>query len=310
MGESRVEFCVDAQQVGMRLDRLLRKLFPNVALSAVFAWLRKGKVRVDGQRAAGALRLQLGMRLSLPGSELPSNELPANERPAAALVPSELAPAVVHRDTDLLVLNKPAGLAAQPGTGRAGRNVVDWLQGYCPECRSATFTPAPAHRLDAQTSGLLAVGLTPLGSRGLAAAFRDGQAHKTYFALVQGVPAVRAGCIDAPLLVCHAAQARERKVVVDPKGQASATEYEVVELRRSAALLKLRPLTGRMHQLRAHLAHLGHPILGDVRYGAKPLPTRRFLLHAAELELPHPSTGARVRFVAPLPADFVNAAAP
>ena len=309
------EIVVTEHEAGQRLDRLLRKLLPGMPLGAIFRALRSGAVRVDGRKANGDARLGAGMRLEL---RLPAADLAALDARAAAPAgkasgaadgavapwPPELVPRVVHRDEHLLVLDKPAGLAVHAGSGVA-HSVAGWLDARAFGVRTATFAPSPAHRLDRGTSGLLAVGLTPAAARALAAAFREGVVEKTYHAIVHGVPAPARGTIDAPLAPApDGGSARGPKVRVDPDGRPASTGYETVQRGRSVALLRLVPRQGRQHQLRAHLAHLWHAIVGDRRYGSPADAGRGFLLHASGLSLPHPATGAPVHFEAPLPPAF------
>jgi len=283
---------------GQRLDRYLRKLLPETPLGAIFKMLRVGHIRVDGKKAKQDLRLVAGMRVTLPESSLP----------AAAATPTGSfrgpLPRVVHQDDDLLVVDKPAGLAAQPGSGNE-HNLLTWLDQQDLGTRTATFRPAPAHRLDRGTSGLLLVGLSPIAARALSAAFRADQVAKGYVAVVEGVVEPAAGTIDAPLLLRENARHHQPKVSVDARGKRARTDYQVVEQGRSCALLELTLHTGRTHQIRAHLAHLGHPIVGDRRYGSKVDRGHGvFFLHAAELSVPHPVSGELLRFTSPVPAHF------
>lgn len=301
-------------EAGQRLDRYLRKLLPHVPLGAIFKQLRSGAIRIDGRKAKPELRLAAGMTLTL---RLPANDLAAvaaahargdepRPQPAASAADAP-APRVVHRDDDVLVVDKPAGLAVQPGSGQRS-SVVAWLDRQPFGVRTATFRPAPAHRLDRGTSGLVAIGLSPRGARGLAAAFREDRVEKIYLAIVSGCPAPDRGSIDAPLWLRPNAHAQRPKVVVDPRGAAARTDYEVLERGRSRALVRLVLHTGRTHQLRAHLAHLDHPIVGDRRYGSLvDLENGGFLLHAAELRFPHPVTGAAVVCGAPPPPEWRDA---
>lgn len=305
------EVVVTEHEAGQRLDRLLRKLLRATPLGAIFRLLRSGAIRVDGRKAGGDLRLVAGMRLELrvadgdlsatpaAGAGLPRRA--ASAGPAAW--PAALTPRVVHRDDDLLALAKPAGLAVHGGSG-VRHSVADWLDGAGFGVRTATWRPAPAHRLDRGTSGVLLVGLQPAAARALAASFRDGAVAKTYYAVVEGAPPARAGEVDAPLALRPDAVAAGPKVVVDPAGEPARTGYEVVAAADGLALVRLRPREGRQHQLRAHLAHLGCPILGDRRYGARRGAGAGFFLHCAALVLPHPRTGAPVELSTPVPAGW------
>ncbi|MCB9879910.1 MAG: RluA family pseudouridine synthase [Planctomycetes bacterium] len=298
-----------AAEAGQRLDRYLRKLLPDVPLGGIFKLLRRGAIKVDGKKAKQDLRLQAGMVLTIAVADAElAPPPPATPVPPTNALPPELRPRIVHRDCDLLVVDKPAGLAVQPGSGNE-HSLCSWLDVQPFGVRTRTFRPAPAHRLDRGTSGLVAIGLSPQGARGLAAAFRDDLVHKQYLAVVEGRLRDERGTIDAPLAVRDTARPHQPKALVDPaNGKPARTDYEVLEVGSGLALLRLVLHTGRMHQLRAHLAHMGHPIAGDRRYGAqRDLGRGIFLLHAEQLELPHPVTGEPLRFRVPAPASFRRA---
>ncbi|MBK8096994.1 MAG: RluA family pseudouridine synthase [Planctomycetes bacterium] len=304
---------ITSADAGQRLDRWLRKALPAVPLAAIFRHVRSGRIRVDGKKADGALRLAEGMQIELRLAPADLAALTA-ERPrraagaAATMWPSDLAPKTIFADEDILVVDKPAGLAAQPGTGAEAINLVAWLDRQGLGQRSATFAPAPAHRLDRGTSGLLAIGLSARGLRGLTAAFRDDVVVKGYVAVVHGAPASTSGSITAPLREIVDSRPERPRVVVDAAGRPARTDWTVLGTFGDTALLRLSLFTGRLHQIRAHLAHLGHPIVGDRRYGSRVTMPGRFLLHAARLALPHPVTGAALDLRAPLPAHFGAAA--
>lgn len=290
---------------GQRLDRYLRKLLPETALGAIFKMLRVGHIRIDGKKAKQNLRLAAGMRVTLPESLAPEES--ATPTAAANRAHLGVAPRIVFRDDDLLVVDKPAGLAAQPGSGQ-DHNLLSWLDAQPFGVRTATFRPAPAHRLDRGTSGLLVIGLSPQAARALPDAFRADRVQKGYVAVVDGAPKAAAGTIDAPLLLRENARQHQPKVCVDAAGKHARTDYEIVTAGPRRALLRLRLHTGRTHQIRAHLAHIGHPIAGDRRYGSKSLLGHgAFLLHAAELALPHPVTGELLQFELPTPKHFRDA---
>lgn len=209
--------------------------------------------------------------------------------------------AILHEDEQVLAVAKPAGVASQPTlTGDVG--TLPWLVARHLGRRTAEV--ATVHRLDRETSGVVVFGKTPTATRALAAAFREGTARKEYQAIVAG-RLEGSGAIDAPL---GPAPGRKGAYAVRPDGAPARTRWEAVaHLGEEATLVRLLPETGRTHQLRVHLAHLGHPIVGDVRYGgparAGAIEPKRFLLHARALALPHPS-GGTLALEAPFPADF------
>ena len=304
---SMQELAVAPADEGQRLDRYLRKLLSTMPLSAIFKALRSGAIRVDGKKAKPDLRLRAGMVLSLrvQAADLPAPSAAAPLQPAAAdPVRRGVELRVVYRDEHMMVVDKPAGMASQPGTGSAGDDLCSVILAQMPELASATFRPAPAHRLDKETSGLVAVGLSPQGLRGLSEAMRQGTANKVYLAVVHGRPQPERGMIDAPLLAVDAKDRRSPKMRVSPQGQEARTEYETVQVGADRALLRLVLHTGRMHQIRAHLAHLGCPILGDLRYGSTQKTARGLLLHATELSVPHPVTQELVCAKSPPPPAF------
>jgi 23S rRNA pseudouridine955/2504/2580 synthase len=293
---------------GQRLDRYLRKLLPEVPLSALHRWLRQGFVRVDGKKAEPGLRLQPGTQLAFRGPAVAAAQtVQAGAEPLAREVKRERKtwtgpePRILYRDADVLAVDKPPGLAVQPGSGPS---LVDWLEARAalqPQPPSRTFHPGPAHRLDSGTSGIVLIGMSPQGLRGLNAAFAEGKVRKVYLALVRGVPSPERGTVDAPLLRLPDAGGEEPKVAVDPRGQPAITHYEVIGRRGRDAVLRVRIETGRTHQIRAHFAYLGHPLLGDRRYGGT---GDRFLLHAASLELVHPVTGKPLHVTAAAPPEL------
>jgi 23S rRNA pseudouridine955/2504/2580 synthase len=283
---------VGGDEAEVRLDRWFRRHFPELGHGRLQRLLRTGQVRIDGRRARANARLSPGQTIRIP--PLAAAE-PAGEpaRPAPPRVdPADiewLRSRILHEDQALMVLDKPAGLAVQGGT-RTHRHLDGMLQALA----AGGERPRLVHRLDRDTSGLLVVARTASAAARLTAAFRRHLVDKLYWALVVGRPPAAQGRIDRPLAK-QPGKGGER-VTPAADGGAARTEYRVVaRAGKVAAWLALKPLTGRTHQLRAHCALLGTPIVGDGKYGgAAAHPTgapKGLMLHAREIRLPHPDGG-------------------
>jgi 23S rRNA pseudouridine955/2504/2580 synthase len=296
MGEVKLITVGEAED-GIRLDRWLRRRWPNLGQTQIHKLARGGQLRVDGARVKADSRLTAGAVVRVP--PLPEGP-PAKAREAISEHDARFARGLVlYEDDEVLILNKPAGLAVQGGTKTLHH--IDRLLGAWGE---GPRRPRLTHRLDRDTSGVLALGKTPDAAARLSGAFARRRARKIYWALVEGNPADE-GTIDLPLAKVGIDD-RERMVPVDPgdpNGKAAVTEFATISRAGPrAAWLALQPQTGRTHQLRAHLLALGHPILGDPKYhtpgsleASGPL---KLQLHARRLIIPHPSGGA-IDVVAP-----------
>jgi 23S rRNA pseudouridine955/2504/2580 synthase len=283
---------VGADEGEVRLDRWFRRHFPEIGHGRLQRLLRTGQVRVDGRRAQASARLSPGQRIRIPplpvAEPARATESRAPERvdPAAA---EWLRARILLEDHALLVLDKPAGLAVQGGTGTR-RHLDAMLRAWSADGER----PRLVHRLDRDTSGLLVVAKTAAAAASLTGAFRRHRVDKLYWALVAGRPPDAQGLIDRPLAK-QAGRGGER-VMATAAGVPARTAYRVVaRAGRIASWLALKPLTGRTHQLRAHCALLGTPIIGDGKYGgAAGHPSgapKGLMLHARELRLPHPDGG-------------------
>ena len=289
-------------EADLRLDRWFRRHFPHITHGQLEKLLRTGQIRIDGRRARANRRLVPGQLVRVP----PVTGEPSRDRAPRADAPTEreaaeLRRAVLYTDADVVAINKPSGLPVQGGsrTTRHLDAMLDALRFGAPE------RPRLVHRLDKDTSGVLVLARHAAAAARLAQAFRERGLRKIYWAMVVGVPALERGRIDLPLSKLPG-RASER-VTPDEHGQRAVTYYRVIDrVGRQAAWLALMPVTGRTHQLRAHCAAIGTPILGDPKYGgAKAIlaadeVSRRLHLHAHEIELPQPQGGV-IRITAPLP---------
>lgn len=298
----RTEFSVPDGDAGQRLDRYLRRVLPDVPLSRIFRLLRKGSVRIDGRKATGELRLEAGWKIGL---DIRAEELHAAPPPAPGQGGLRSKVGVLFEDDDLLVLDKPAGMAVHPGTGTPpGTTLIERVQqdlGGSP----SVFQPALAHRLDRGTSGVVVVAKNRRTLLAVQDQIRSHAASKEYIALVLGVPAQARGTVRERLERVDSRDHGAKSVVVreEGAGQEAETRWIVRRRYRDHALLDVRILSGRMHQIRAHMASIGHPVVGDDRYGDAVLPgLKRPFLHAARLGL-H-LWGRDVHFESPLPPDL------
>lgn len=303
---------IGADEAGQRLDRWFRRRFPDLGHGRLQKLLRKGQVRVDGRRAKAGDRLAAGQEVRVPplGGAPPKHE-PSHRPPIISRkLEGQVRSWVIHRDADVLVLDKPAGLSVQGGT-RAGRHLDALLDALRFE---ASERPRLVHRLDKDTSGVIVLARTRRAAADLARAFRTRAVRKLYWAVVAGVPHPPVGRVDVALAKRSTGRGRggERVMPDAEEGARAVSLYRVIDSAgRQAAWLALEPLTGRTHQLRAHAAALGTPILGDGKYGGRRAfvagegIARRVHLHARAIRIPRPS-GGYLDLVAPLPAHMAE----
>jgi 23S rRNA pseudouridine955/2504/2580 synthase len=316
-----LEIEVSADAAGQRLDKFVRRALRAVPLSHVYKMLRTRKVRVNGKRGRAEQILAAGDRVAIRGDGerlLAPPAAPAAPRGVPAL-------AVLFEDEHLLAVDKPAGLAAHPGTGIRGATLVEAARAHLAvpaDLSPAEFRPSPAHRLDRDTSGVVLVAKTRRAMAALGEVLARGDVAKTYLALVKGKMPRQRGTIDIPLAEHEqTARSRERRGV---NFQEAVTHYEVLASMREASLLSVRIETGRTHQIRRHLQAVGHPVAGDRRHGdfawnrlaRARWGLGRMFLHAWRLAAPHPAGGGPLRLEAPLPPELaavlerLNLAAP
>ncbi len=303
------QFTVGADDEGIRLDRWFKRHLPQVGFATVSRWARTGQIRVDGKRAKPDDRLETGQVLRVP----PGGEAPAQRgiRPRRELTEEEVARAdamVITQDRAAIVLNKPPGLATQGGTKT--HDHVDGLLDAFVMAGEKEGGPRPrlVHRLDKDTSGVLLIARTPGSAAFFSKRFSGRSARKIYWALVVGVPDIAEGTIEAPISK-QPGTGGEKMYVDEVSGQPARTRYRVVDRAGNrAAWVELQPLTGRTHQLRVHMAAIGHPIVGDGKYGGQDAfltgsISRKLHLHARRLIIDHPD-GAPLDVTAELPEHF------
>ena len=277
----------------VRLDYYLAGLGLDLTRSRLRQLIDSGDVLVNGSTVKPAHRIRPGDRVlvSVPPP-----------RPSAA-VAQDIPINVVYQDAELVVIDKPAGLAAHPGPGHPDQTLVNGLLALCPDIQGigGEIRPGIVHRLDKDTSGLMIAAKTESAHHELSRQIRDREVEKGYLALVEGVPSQDTGVIDAPI---GRDPRRRTRMAVTAGGRESRTGYRLLERAGRYSLLELQLHTGRTHQARVHLAWLGHPLLGDGVYGKRsPLLPRHFL-HAHRLAFAHPATDEPLEFRSLLPADL------
>ncbi len=306
---------VPALAAATRLDRFVTDHARDASRSAVARWIRDGLVKVDGETVrAPARKLRGGERI----------EATPAERPPLRATPEDLNLEVLFEDDSLAVINKPAGMVVHAGAGvRSGTLVNGLLHRFGALARApGTLRPGIVHRLDRFTSGVIAVAKTDVAHRRLQRQFQRREVSKLYWAIVEG--AIPADPHDSARLLRHGRPVKHGghwwlrlempirrdkrnriRMAVSPRGRSALTDIRAIRAGKARSLAEALPRTGRTHQIRVHFARAGHPVTGDTLYGARRTgQSGRFFLHAKELGLDHPESGRRLRFEAPLPADF------
>lgn len=291
---------VGEENAAQRIDNFLLRRLKGVPKSHVYRVLRSGEVRVNSGRVGPDYRLQAGDRVRLPPVRVSTAVKTAK--------PAEFP--IVHEDPALLVIDKPAGIAVHGGSG-VSFGVIESLRAARPQAKLLEL----AHRLDRDTSGLLVVCKKRSALVEMHRMLREGEVEKIYTTIVKGAPARDAFDIDEPLHK-YVTGSGERRVSVREGGKSAVTKVEVTRKGREYSQLEVRLLTGRTHQIRVHLAHAGHPVLGDDKYGDFDLNrglagqgVKRLFLHAGRLAFAHPITHDPLSLRAPLPKDMAAFAA-
>lgn len=305
-GSQTIEVKLEPGHCGWRLDRALAAAVPTLSRERLKALIRSGAVTAGGRDCrdpATKVRGDEDFRLAVPDPE------PAHN------IAQDIPLTLVFEDPHLLVVDKPAGLVVHPAAGNRDGTLVNALLHHCGDSLSGiggVARPGIVHRIDKDTSGLLVVAKTDVAHEGLARQFAAHSIDRRYLAIVSGVPRTSGGTVDAPL-ARSSANRKKIAVVEEGRGKQAVTHWKRLERLNDAALVQCALETGRTHQVRVHMASIGHPLLGDPVYGGggkanrellKSLGFQRQALHAAELGFTHPVTKHRLSFSSGMPADM------
>ncbi|QDL90584.1 RluA family pseudouridine synthase [Paroceanicella profunda] len=313
-------------EAGQRLDRWFRRRFPQINQGRIEKLLRKGEIRVDGGRAKSNQRLESGQTIRVPPlpDEAPEPSWMLEDAPRATVSDADarmIRDCVLWRDEHLIALNKPPGLAVQGGT-----NTIRHLDGMAEALAFDGDPPKLVHRLDRDTSGVILLARTGRAAAALAKGFHAKTTRKIYWAAVAGAPHPSAGTIRFGLVKSGGDMEKmhcihPNEVESTPGAKRATTDYMIIDAAaKRTSWVALAPITGRTHQLRAHMAEIGHPVVGDGKYGTNRQTnegdgwgaqlggsvSRKLHLHARSIALDHPITGARVSFTAPLPEHMAH----
>jgi 23S rRNA pseudouridine1911/1915/1917 synthase len=308
-----VQITVDGDSDGARLDRFLARRFPEISRQVIQKHIQRGEVTLDGRPAKPSTRLSPGQTVRLAAIGPP-------EEPA--LEPEPIPLQILYEDEDLLVVHKPPGMVVHPGAGVTKGTLVHALLHHLPGWKGVGGADRPGivHRLDRGTSGLLVVAKSPRAHTSLVGQIQERRVSRLYVALAWGCPVDPSGTVEAP--VGRDPRHRQRMAVVEKGGREAVTEFERLRAFDTLSLLRLCLRTGRTHQIRVHLASIGHPIFGDTTYGGGRSYTARLAprdrpillgwlkalgrpaLHAYHLAFHHPVDGERMVFEAPVPKDM------
>ncbi len=275
-------FSVSEDERGLRLDRFLSLRLPALSRSRIQAVIKSGDVLRNGQALRSSEPVRSGDTISWHDPAIVACE---------TAVAEDLPLTILYEDADLLVLNKPAGLVVHPGAGHLHGTLVSALLHHCGSLSliGGVERPGIVHRLDKETSGCLVVAKNDVAHQSLAAQFANRTVRKTYLAVVDGKPKPSSGVLDLPI-ARHAVHRQKMAIAKNDRGRSAVTEYKTLATNGLTSLVECHPRTGRTHQIRVHLKHLGCPVAGDRLYGRRGQATRH-LLHAWKLSFLHPVTG-------------------
>jgi 23S rRNA pseudouridine1911/1915/1917 synthase len=301
-----IDVRLEPAHAGWRLDRALAAAVPTLSRERLKALIRSGAVEAGGKPVrdpATKVRGEEALRVAVPEPAPAHNE------------PQDIPLTIVFEDEHLLVVEKPAGLVVHPAAGNLDGTLVNALLHHCGGSLSGiggVARPGIVHRIDKDTSGLLVVAKTDVAHEGLARQFAAHSVGRRYLAIVNGIPKASQGTVDAAL-ARSAANRKKIAIVEDKRGRRAVTHWQRLDVLNDAALVECRLETGRTHQVRVHMASIGHPLIGDPVYGRsgrthgkilKELQFQRQALHAAELEFTHPATRLRLSFASAMPPDM------
>ena len=281
---------------GARLDKYISQQCPQLSRTHVQKLIEDGHITVNGHAAKASLKLDIGDRLHIT--------IPPT--PPSLLSPEAIPLSILYEDDDLLVIDKPAGLTVHPAPGHPDHTLVNALLAHLPDLPAGDDPTRPGlvHRLDKDTSGLMLVAKNRVAQANLSDQFKARSGGKTYLVLVKGHLTPEHGIIEAP--IGRDPRHRQRMAVVT-RGREARTEYFVKKYTGNYTLLEIRPQTGRTHQIRVHLAAIGHPVAGDSTYGGKSPHLPRQFIHASRLGFHLPSSGEYAEFSSELPPDLEQA---
>lgn len=283
----------------MRLDRLVMEHYPDVSRSLLQSWIEDGRVQVNGvvvKKAAAKVAEDAVLVVDVP---------PVRESGVAS---QDIPIDVLYEDADIIVINKAAGMVVHPANGNRDGTLVNALLYHCDDLSGigGEERPGIVHRLDKGTTGVMVVAKNDHAHQSLSAQFKDRVVQKEYLAIVMGKLPYKSGVVDLPI-GRHKTNRQKMAVAKSGPARAAWTQYEVIKLAPPYYLVKVKIATGRTHQIRVHMAHIHAPLIGDEIYGGRPaggVPFGRPALHSHRLSLVHPTSGERMQFEAPIPADF------
>ena len=300
MSESRFEFVAEAGDAGTRLDQFLAARIGELSRSRIQALMSEGHVLVNGQPKLRSCKVRAGEKIVLTVPPVIASENLAED----------IALEILHEDDDLIVINKPPGLVVHPAPGHAGGTLVNALLHHCTELSGigGVERPGIVHRRDKETSGCLVAAKNDAAHQSLTEQFSGREVRKIYLAIAAGKFAKKKGTINVPL-GRHPVHRQKMGVLQRGGGREAVTDWLVLAELPCGTLVQCTLHTGRTHQIRVHMKHLGHPLLGDEVYG-KRAGFPRQMLHAWKLGFSHPRTGKDLDFTAPIPPDFLAAGVP